>query len=294
MENISILIVTKNRSVLLEKCLQSLATQKQKPREIILVDNGSTDKTQEIIKTFRYRLAITPFYTNVAGYPKVYNYGLKRCRGDWIVFFDDDCIAGKDWFSKLVKSIRVHPRAIIQGKTDSMPKGNIYAEIMGDHYHNWIQSNLIICGRLRTFDNKNLCIPRRIIEQYGMFNEALIYGSEDIELGIRYANHGIPIFYEPSIIAYHHERDTLAGFINQHIRIARSEALLDRRLQKRDRIGVSNGQKINLYLQSFIRREAIYARRGEILNFLKTPLLYFLLAAIRTWTYYMTVWSIQK
>ncbi len=294
MRHISILVVTKNRSRLLNKCLQSLVAQRQKPREIIIVDNNSTDDTKKIIESFRDSLNTRYVYTKAHGYPKVYNYGLAQCRGAWIVFLDDDCIAEPSWFSSILKAIHIYPNAVIQGRVESIPQGNIYAQIMGDHYKNWLRANSVGINRLLTFDNKNLCIPRRIMECYGVFNKALIYGSEDIDLGIRYAHHGISIVYEPSIIAYHHERDTLAGFISQHIRIARSEALLDRRLKKRDRIGVSSGQKTILYLRSFIKREIMYIRRGQYLNFMRLPFLYFLLVAIRVWTYYMTTWSIQK
>jgi glycosyltransferase involved in cell wall biosynthesis len=292
--HISVLIITKNRSASLNKCLQSLAEQKQKPWEIVVVDNGSTDDTKKEAVVFLSTLNLRYFYTNIHGYPKIYNYGLKQCRGTWIVFLDDDCMAGTEWFSAIVTCIQAHPNAIIQGKTVSLPRGNIYAETMGDHYHNWIRANTIFFGQLRTFDNKNLCVPRRIIERYGMFNEDLVYGSEDIELGIRYKNRGVSIMYEPSIIVSHHERDALSGFISQHIRIARSEALLDRQLNKDDKIGVTSSQKILLYIKSFIKRETGYIRRGQILNFLKLPCLYLLLVVLRVWTYYMTTWSIQK
>ena len=294
MESISILVVTKNRSVLLKKCLQSLEAQKQKPWEVVVIDNGSADDTKKIVDSYLCTLNLRYYYTKVFGYPKVYNYGLLRCRGKWVIFFDDDCIAVPSWFSAILRVIHKHPGAVIQGRTESIPSGNIYAQIMGDHYKNWLRANMVGTKRLLTFDNKNLCVPRWVIERYGTFNETLIHGSEDIELGIRYARHGVSIMYEPSIIAYHHEQDTLAGFISQHIRIARSEALLDRRLKKHDRIGVSSVQKIILYLRSLIKREIMYVRHGQILNLLKLPFLYFLLAVIRIRTYYMTVWGIQK
>lgn len=294
MPKISVLIVTKNRHKLLSECLSALTRQRIKPWEILIVDNGSTDPTKTVVKQFQQSLPIRYYVTHKKGYPSIYNYGLKYTRGDWIVFVDDDCAVEKNWMTSFIRAITRSPGAVIQGKTISIPKGNIYAEIMGDHYENWIRANMIGPNRLRTFDNKNLCMPKSVIRRLGVFNEALERGSEDIELGIRYARGDVPILYDPSIVAYHNERGTLWGFIRQHVRIAQSEAFLDTHLSKRDRIGVANKKKTRLHVRSFLRRELYYLKTGRMIQFFQTPTLYVMLAVIRFWSYYMTAWNTQK
>lgn len=284
-QQLSILIVTKNRSALLTECLLSLVAQKQKPQEIVLVDNGSTDNTKEVVSAFQKRLPIRYFYTNVFGYPKIYNHGLKRCRGDWVIFFDDDCVASAGWLSAMWRSIQIHPGAVIQGKTKSIPMGNIYAEIMGDHYANWMRANLAAPGRLRTFDNKNLCIPRPAIRSRGLFDESLIGGSEDIELGLRYSRSGIPIYYQPKALAYHHERTTMFGFLQQHMRIARSEYLLGKHLSGTDKKPMIFQRKFLFHIKSAFVREWFYLRKGRITDAIRLPVLYILLACVRIYGY---------
>jgi glycosyltransferase involved in cell wall biosynthesis len=294
MKTLSILIVTKNRSALLIQCLESLYRLSERFFEIIIVDNGSTDTTKIICTKYARQLPIHYWYTTVRGYPKIYNFAIHKSKGDWIIFLDDDCIVSSSWLKAILQAIQKYPNAIIQGKTISMPKNNIYAQIMGDHYQNWIKANLLSGNRLRTFDNKNLCVPRSVINRYGMFDERLVTGAEDIELGFRYARHGVVILYDSSIVAYHHERDTLSGFLQQHLRIAKGEARLDSLLPKEYIITAVNKKKTLYNLSGALKRECRYLLSGNFIYAMMLPCLYIALAVIRLWGYYMTAWRLRK
>jgi glycosyltransferase involved in cell wall biosynthesis len=294
MGKLSILIVTKNRSVYLAKCLESLCRLRERPFEVVIIDNGSTDNTKKIILAFVKTLPIHYWCTVMQGYPKIYNYGINKANGDWIIFLDDDCFVSLDWLRAIKRATLKYPNTVIQGKTISLPKNNIYAEIMGDHYQNWIKAKIVYGNRLQTFDNKNLCIPRSIVHQYGMFDERLLSGSEDIELGFRYFRQGVAILYDTSIIAYHHERETLLGFLRQHMRIAKSEAYLDTLLPEENKITAINAKKTRYNLYGALKRESRYIQSGNIGAAIALPWLYVALAVIRLWGYYTTVWKLPK
>lgn len=285
MLHVSVLIVTKNRGPVLVNCLESLRGANGHNWEIVVADNASIDDTKKIANTFTQFLPIRYFYTDVAGYPKVYNFGITKCRGRTVVFLDDDCVVSKNWFESVFRAITMFPNEIIQGKTLSLPEGNIYAEIMGDHYQNWIKSHKISEKYLDCFDNKNLCVPRVLLTQSGLFNESLEMGSEDIELSTRLRASGVPIRYEEAIIAHHLERTTLAGFISQHRRIAGSESFLDVSGLTKEKIGVTNIRRIWLYIKSIISREFIYIKQARFIDAALLPFLYTLLVLIRLWGY---------
>jgi glycosyltransferase involved in cell wall biosynthesis len=289
MLKISILIVTKNRSTLLRECLRSLVAQRIKPWEVVVVDNGSTDNSKMVIQGFCDMLPIKYNHTMAVGYPSVYNNGIKKTSGDWIVFFDDDCIADPEWYSNIIQAITKYPNMVIQGRTKSIPAGNIYAEIMGDHYENWISVNMVDKMHLRTLDNKNLCVPLSVIKALGGFDEIFTDGCEDLEMGARYHRHGVPIIYDSSIVGFHHERGTLREFVIQHIRIARSEAFLDSRLPHKEGTQVVYRKKIFLHMKKAFRREIMYVRNGNLLYAFQLPFLYALLIIIRLWKYYVVV-----
>jgi len=139
----------------------------------------------------------------------------------------------------LIEKHQQYPKEIIQGNTYSLPKNNLYAEIMGNHYQKWLKSNSLNKEELRFLDNKNLAVPEFLVKRYGGFSEKQNLGSEDIEFGLRMRGKGVKIIFQPKAIAYHHERNNFKDFVKQHYRIAQSESKLDKSLKTNiDKIGL--------------------------------------------------------
>lgn len=282
---LSIITLTRNRAPLLEKNFASLMGQLRPKDEIIVIDNGSTDNTRQVISTYKKKLQIRAYSMQSGKYPHLYNTGVRHAKNEIIVFLDDDCVAEKSLL-KNIRSTYIHrPNIIIQGITYSLPKGNIYAEIMGDHYRHFIATNLLDRTHLRILDNKNAAIPRSLILKLDGFCEKLDCGSEDIEFGIRARSHGIPIILNRTIVAHHHERTTFKDFVVQHIRFATCERHLDGMLPKDERIGLVRMSKLLLQLQSAAARELFYLRHGELHKALLLPFLYLTMTCIRTYGY---------
>jgi len=278
----SVIILTKNRSTLLKKNLDSLTKQSVKPNEIIIIDNNSTDQTPKIIKQYLKNLPIKAFKSFASGYSKLYNLAIQKASGELLCFLDDDCLADKNWSKFLIKKHQQYPNDIIQGNTFSLPKNNLYAEIMGNHYQNYLKSNIILKEELRLLDNKNLAVPRKIIKKYGAFSHQQNLGSEDIEFGLRMRKNGVKIIFQRKAIAWHHERDNFKDFIKQHYRIAKSEARLDKNLiENKDKVGLFPKKKTLMNLQSALKSEIKYLKRGRFADALKLPFIYFLLLFLR-------------
>jgi len=281
----SVIILTKNRSPLLEKNLDSLTQQTLKPSEIIIIDNHSTDSTLQIIKKYQQRLPIKSFKSNLKGYSKLYNLAIQKASGKLLCFLDDDCLADKNWLKFLITKNQQYPHEVIQGNTFSLPKNNLYAEIMGNHYQNWLKSNLIGKEELRFLDNKNLLVPQKLIAKYGGFPLKQNLGSEDVEFGLRMRQNGVKIIFQPKAVAWHHERNNLKDFIKQHYRIAQSESKLDKNL-KNNKIGVFPRQKTLMNLRSAIKAEYQYLLKKQWGKAFKLPFLYLTLSIIRILGYF--------
>lgn len=284
----SILILSKNRASLLQKNLGSLTKQTHKPNDIIVIDNQSTDNTQEVIKSYQNKLLLRSYITDLTGYASRYNFGAKKCTKELLCFLDDDCIAEPQWLQKLVEAHLKHPQDVIQGNTFALPKGNIYAEIMGDHYQNWIKSNIIGDNEMRTLDNKNIAILKTVFDQYHGFSEKQNLGSEDIEFGIRIRQNGTRIFFEPKAITWHHERNNFKAFIKQHQRIVKGESIVDLNVDKKNRIGILAGNKGYHNVISGVKREVVYLKNRDTKHAFQLPFLYLLLCYIRITGYCLT------
>ncbi len=282
---LSVITLTRNRATLLDEHLHSLVGQVEENDELIIIDNGSTDKTSDVIDSYRNVLPIRSFVSHAQGYPNLYNLAIRKAQNSIIVFFDDDCIAGTNFLAGHRNAHQDHVTRIVEGQSLSRPSGNIYADMMGDHYQNWFRLYMNKNGELRTFDNKNVSLPRTLFTTYGMYLPALSRGGEDIELGLRFHRNGVPIVFAPHIIAYHHERTTLAGFVRQHLRFAQSDAILSHKLHEKTTVGTFVGYKILLHTKSALRREIMYLRTGNIRYALYLPFLYLTLFFLRIWGY---------
>ncbi len=282
---LSVITLTKNRAGLLSLNLTSLEGQLTPRDEIIVIDNGSSDTTQAVIRTFKNKLPIRAYRMTRGKYPHLYNAGIRHATKDIIVFLDDDCIASPTFVARIRKAHASHPTVAIQGMTHSIPKGNIYAEIMGDHYRHFIATNTIQGSSLRILDNKNASIPRKLIVSVDGFCEELDCGSEDIEFGIRLRSQGVEIRFDPSIIAYHHERTTYKEFVAQHLRFARCEGHLDRLLPAGERMGLVRMDKLMRQLHSAYIRECSYIQTGKLKEAVMLPFLYVVMACIRIYGY---------
>ncbi len=287
MNEISIVIPTKDRHKLLRNCLLSLNDQSRSVKEIIIVDSSSNKESKKTVTKFKEQLNVKYNYEEAAGYPSAYNKGIKKARGRWIAFLNDDCTVSTNWVNQLYKAIDKHPVDVIQGRSISIPEDNIYAAIMGDHYKNWIQSHLITLNRLDTFDAKCSIVPKDLFYKKGKFkgfDERLMKGSEDIEMGQRLVQSGVNIIYYPKIISYHKERTTLQEFVSQHWRIAQAESALTK-LTSFGHVSIFPSIKTKLNIISFLKREARYIKNFDILYAVYLPFLYTLLFSIRLFGY---------
>ncbi|MBK6405372.1 MAG: glycosyltransferase family 2 protein [Holophagales bacterium] len=94
---ITVGIITRNRASDLTECLESLTRQVRRPDEVLVVDNGSTDRTSAVIDGFRDRLPLTVEFLAQAGIPSARNKVLERARHEVIAFTDDDCVLEPGW-----------------------------------------------------------------------------------------------------------------------------------------------------------------------------------------------------
>lgn len=88
---ISVVIPAYNSEYYIEDCINSIFSQNKKEFEVIVVDDGSTDKTKEIVLTYQVKYsAIKYYYITNSGQSTARNYGVERATGDYILFVDSD------------------------------------------------------------------------------------------------------------------------------------------------------------------------------------------------------------
>jgi glycosyltransferase involved in cell wall biosynthesis len=103
---LTVLLATRNRAQILRDVLEAYCLVEEPPAgwKLVVVDNGSADKTHEVIKSFRGRLPLHFIVEPKLGKNHALNAGLGAVEGDLVVFTDDDAFPRVDWLIQLRKA----------------------------------------------------------------------------------------------------------------------------------------------------------------------------------------------
>lgn len=105
---VSIVIPAYNATPTISKCLKGLKEQTLKPKEIIIVDDGSKDNLEKKIKNLKKELKMNNlifFKQNHKGVSEARNLGVKKSHGDIVAFLDSDCVPGKNWLKNITAAL---------------------------------------------------------------------------------------------------------------------------------------------------------------------------------------------
>jgi glycosyltransferase involved in cell wall biosynthesis len=114
---LTVLLATRNGATTLPGVLESY-TKLESPRggwKLVVVDNGSTDATRQVIGSFEDRLPLSYLFEPRAGKNTALNSGLTLVSGDLVVLSDDDAFPKQDWLSRLRCAADANPTADVFG-----------------------------------------------------------------------------------------------------------------------------------------------------------------------------------
>jgi glycosyltransferase involved in cell wall biosynthesis len=215
--DLSVILATQNRERLLDQTLAGLAGQIADGLrwEVIVVDNGSTDKTAEVLSRWQTRLPVTALHEPVAGKNRALNRALPVARGEYFVFTDDDIIPAPNWLRELYDGAQRWPDDIVFGgkilpcfpdETPAFLRADHfrYAALAYSRYVPQISEGPVL---LEPF-GPNMMVHRRAFdslrytEQLGPTLGSYSAGSE-MELLIRLHNLGHRFIYLPAAVVEH-------------------------------------------------------------------------------------------
>ena len=184
---VSVIIPTYNRAHLVGRAIQSVLNQTYQDFEIIVVDDGSIDNTEEIVNSFDDKRIRYIKHKKNKGAAATRNTGIKNARGEYIAFQDSD----DEWLSeKLDEQIKIfknesnNPGAVYCGVTYIDKKGNSinkkwYPKKKGNIYEDLLYKNCVGgCS--------NVIVKKECFNQVGLFDENFLL-CQDIDMWIRIA-----------------------------------------------------------------------------------------------------------
>ena len=116
---VTVVFATRNRATALPPVLDSFTRLVAPPGgwKLVIIDNGSTDGTPELLRSYAARLPLTALSESRAGKNRALNAGLPHLEGALIVLTDDDVLPQPDWLICLQQAASAHPEASLFGGT---------------------------------------------------------------------------------------------------------------------------------------------------------------------------------
>ncbi len=225
---ISIIIPAFNKAEYSYKCIQSLATRlaKDSPSfEVILVDNGSSDNTQELKKI--KNLVYVHNKENL-GFVGGCNSGIPHAKGEFIIFLNNDTEVTDTWLSSLYTTITSDEGIGLVGSKIIYPNGLlqeaggiIFQDANGLNYGKFDQASSYQYNYVRDVDycsGASVIIRKTLLDEFGGFDtlyQPAYY--EDTDLSFKVRQKGLRVVYQPQSVLYHIEggtagTDTGSGF----------------------------------------------------------------------------------
>lgn len=200
---ISVIIPTHNRSDALSETLKHLERQEfDKEWEAIVVNNNSTDDTDEIVRSWQEKFNV-PLYLvheKVPGAAAARNAGARKAQGEFILFIDNDILTEPDFLKRHVARLEENPGCWLLNNISNLPEqesshlGKFKLFMFPKEYE---QNELCEAEHIT---GQGMSMPRAAFEKLGGFDENFFVASgEDRDLAMRARASGIKILYDPQI-----------------------------------------------------------------------------------------------
>lgn len=212
----------------MEELLQSLVTQRLKSFEVLIIDDGSKDRSDLVVDRFRDKLNIHYYYKPNQGPGPSRNFGYEHARGEYFVVFDSDCLIPEHYFEAVEAALMREPLDAWGGPDRAADEFTLLQRAMG-----YTMSSFLTTGGIRGGSKSmdgfqprsfNMGISRRVFESTGGF--LFDRYAEDIEFSIRIRKAGFRTGLIPEAYVYHKRRTNFRQFYRQVSNFGKGRALV--------------------------------------------------------------------
>ncbi len=259
----SIVIPTYNRSEKLKECLKALFDQDypKKEYEIIVVDDGSTDNTPQLLKKMQ-KLSHVPLYFFLQpnqGQGVARNKGIQEAQGGIILLIGDDIIATPQLLKEHDRThknhpeenaaclgfITWHPKLNPTPLMEFMERGGAVLGRFGGHQFAFDLLEGKETADYNFFYTSNISLKASLLKKFKFDPWFSGYGWEDIELGYRLTRSaGLTLYYEPNAIAFHDHAMTMEDFVARMRNIGRSSRIINKKYPELNKMPSNRKQTI--------------------------------------------------
>jgi glycosyltransferase involved in cell wall biosynthesis len=218
---ISVVVCAYNEQRTIEQCLASLAACDYPGLEVLLCDDGSTDRTLELARRFPFRIIELPH----GGLSRARNAGIEAATGEIVAFLDADAACHPEWPWRLAMAFE-NERVVAAGgpnlpfpdapfveRTVALSPGAPLEVLLSD-------------DRAEHVPGCNMAFRRDAIRGVGAFDPIYTSAGDDVDVCWKLLDGGGEIAFSPAAQIFHHRRATVRGYLRQQRGYGRAEKLL--------------------------------------------------------------------
>jgi GT2 family glycosyltransferase len=198
--DLSIIILTYNNKKILEDCILSIRKYTRANHEVIVVDNNSSDGTQDLIRTKHPQVKLIANSQNL-GFTRANNKGLQIATGHYCLILNDDTYLKEDAFSKVIAFMEHNPDIGICGPKLLNVDGSIQYQGSVLSKPRWSATKPVdvpfVIGAA-------MFIRTSILNDIGTFDENLFFYNDDLDICKSAKKAGYRVVYYPEASVYHY------------------------------------------------------------------------------------------
>ncbi len=213
----SIIIPVYNRPNEIDELLLSLTEQSYKSFEVIIVEDGSVQKCNDIVERYKKYLDIKYYFKENSGQGFSRNYGFERAQGDYFVVFDSDCIIPSHYFEAVNSALETSNIDCWGGPDKAKISFSVIQKAINFSMTSFLTTGGIR-GRGKSLESFlprsfNMGISKEVFEKTGGYEITRM--GEDLEFSIRIKKAGYHVDLIEDAFVYHKRRTNLLQFFKQ-------------------------------------------------------------------------------
>lgn len=224
----SVIIPVYNRPDELRELLESLTTQTRKDFEVIVVEDGSTISSEEVVQQYSKQLPITYYFKANSGPGPSRNFGYAHAHGEYLVVFDSDCVLPPSYFEAVDQALKTEAFDAWGGPDRGHERFTVAQRAMAYTMSSFLTTGGIRGGKRRVgwFQPRsfNMGISREVFNTTGGFQFDRF--AEDIEFSIRMKKAGFRTGLISDAYVFHKRRATFSQFFKQVFNFGKGRALI--------------------------------------------------------------------
>ncbi len=221
---ISVVVCTYNGSKTIRDCMEGLLCLEYPDFEVIVVDDGSTDGTADIVRQYGFRV----ISTNNRGLSSARNTGMKAASGEIVAYIDDDAYPDPDWLTYLTAGFMNTRHAAVGGPNIPPQSDGPIAECVA-HAPGGPVHVLLSDQQAEHIPGCNMAFRKAALQEIGGFDPRFRAAGDDVDVCWRLQEKNYTLGFSPAAMVWHHRRNSVAAYWTQQIGYGKAEALLEKK-----------------------------------------------------------------